>query len=54
MRLNGNVLETWINQTLKDAGRMEETGGGMLVKGEKKKPIKRYGIDRESLRVSKD
>ena len=41
------VLETWINETLKDAEHLDIPG--IILNPESKMPIKRYGIDRQRL-----
>jgi len=41
------VIETWLNETLTDAGHMEIPG--MLIKPENKKPLERYGIGKNQL-----
>lgn len=50
LRLNPKVIETWINETLKDAEHLEIPG--VIVKPEHKNPISRYQIDRLTLNVT--
>ena len=50
LRLNSKVIETWINETLKDAEHLDIPG--VVLKPEHKNPISRYQIDRLSLTVS--
>lgn len=45
--LNSKVLETWINETLNDAGHLDIPG--VILKPESKKPLTRYGIDRDQM-----
>ena len=45
--MNPKVLETWINETLKDAEHLEIPG--VILKPEHKEPLARHGIDRISL-----
>lgn len=47
LRLNPKVIESWINETLKDAEHLDIPG--VVVKPEHKNPISRYGLDRLSL-----
>ena len=47
--MSPKVLETWINETLKDAEHLDIPG--IILNPESKNPIKRYGIDREYLNV---
>lgn len=44
-RLSSRVIETWLNETLIDAGHLEIPG--VIVKPESKKPLSRYNIDRD-------
>jgi hypothetical protein len=41
------VIETWLNETLIDAGHIEIPG--VILKPENKKPLTRYGIDYQQL-----
>ena len=41
--MNPKVLETWIDETLKDAEHLDIPG--VILKPEHKSPIQRYGID---------
>jgi hypothetical protein len=50
--LNAKVLETWINETLKDAGKLDIAG--VILKPENRNPVNRYGIDRNALTVSRN
>jgi hypothetical protein len=43
--LSSKVLETWINETLNDAQHLDIPG--IILKPESKKPLTRYGIDRD-------
>jgi hypothetical protein len=45
--LSSKVIETWINDTLIDAGHLNIPG--VILKPESKKPMTRYGIDRNQL-----
>ena len=45
--MSPKILETWINETLKDAEHLDIPG--IILNPESKQPIKRYGIDRETL-----
>ena len=45
--LNSNVVETWINETLKDAEHLDIPG--VVVKPTQKLPMNRYQIDRLQL-----
>ena len=45
--VSNRVLETWINETLMDAYHLEIPG--VLTRPEHKKPIYRYGIDKQTL-----
>ena len=45
--MNGTVLETWINETLRDAEHLDIPN--VILKPEDKKPIARYHIDRLDL-----
>jgi len=47
VKLNPKVIETWINETLNDAGHLEIPG--VVLKPEHKNPISRYSIDRLTL-----
>lgn len=47
LRLNPKVIETWINETLKDAEHLDIPG--VVLKPEHKNPVSRYQIDRLSL-----
>ena len=47
--MNPKVLETWINETLKDAEHLEIPG--VVLKPEHKDPIARHGIDRQTLQA---
>lgn len=47
LRLNPKVIETWINETLKDAEHLDIPG--VVLKPEHKNPISRYNLDRLSL-----
>jgi len=47
--LNAKVIETWINETLKDAEHLDIPG--VVLKPEHKNPVSRYQIDRLSLTV---
>jgi hypothetical protein len=42
--LNSRIIETWLNETLADAAHMDIPG--MILKPENKKPMTRYGIDK--------
>jgi len=42
--LNSKVIETWINETLKDAEHLDIPG--VIVKPAQKLPMNRYLIDR--------
>jgi hypothetical protein len=44
LTLNSSVLETWINETLKDAEHLEIPG--LLLKPMHKQPMVRYSVDR--------
>lgn len=44
--MGSKVIETWINDTLKDAEHLDIPG--TILKPEHKNPISRYGIDRMS------
>ena len=50
-QLSSAVIETWINDTLNDAGHLEIPG--VILKPESHKPLSRYGIDRNQLRTAK-
>ena len=41
------MIETWINDTLTDAGHLEIPG--VIVKPESDKPLTRYGLQRDQL-----
>jgi len=41
--MNPKILETWLNETLKEAAYMDIPG--TLVKDDRKAPASRYGID---------
>lgn len=43
--LSSKVLETWINETLNDAAHLDIPG--IILKPEAKKPLTRYGVDRD-------
>ena len=45
--MSSRVIETWINNTLLDAGHMEIPG--VLLKPENIKPLERYGIGKNQL-----
>lgn len=45
--MNAKVIETWINETLKDAEHLDIPG--VVLKPEHKNPVSRYQIDRLSL-----
>ena len=45
--MSSKVIETWINDTLTDAGHLEIPG--IVVKPESKKPLTRYNVDRNQL-----
>jgi hypothetical protein len=45
--MNPKVLETWIDETLRDAEHLDIPG--VILKPEHKNPIQRYGIDRIEL-----
>jgi hypothetical protein len=47
LRLNPKVIETWINETLRDAEHLDIPG--VVLKPEHKNPVSRYSIDRLSL-----
>ena len=47
--LSSKVIETWINETLMDAGHLDIPG--IILKPESKKPLTRYGIDRNQLSI---
>lgn len=47
VQMNPKVLETWINETLKDAEHLDIPG--VILKPEHRDPISRYQIDRISL-----
>ena len=49
LRLNAKVIESWINETLKDAEHLDIPG--VVLKPEHKNPVSRYQIDRLSLTV---
>ena len=49
LRLNAKVIETWINETLRDAEHLDIPG--VVLKPEHKNPVSRYQIDRLSLAV---
>jgi hypothetical protein len=49
-RLSSRVIETWLNDTLLEAGSMEIPG--ILVKPENKQPLERYGIARSQLTIN--
>jgi hypothetical protein len=51
VQMNPKVLETWINETLKDAEHLDIPG--VILKPEHKDPISRYGIDRITLTKNK-
>ena len=42
--LNSRIIETWLNETLAEAAHMDIPG--MILKPENKKPMTRYGIDK--------
>jgi len=48
--MNPKVLETWINETLKDAEHLDIPG--VILKPEHRDPISRYQIDRITLTKS--
>ena len=50
VQMNPKVLETWINETLKDAEHLDIPG--VVLKPEHKEPIARHGIDRLSLQMN--
>ena len=41
--MSSKVIETWLNETLTDAGHLEIPG--LILKPENKKPLTRYKID---------
>jgi len=45
--LSSRVLETWINETLLDASHLDIPG--VILKPESKKPLTRYGIDKNQM-----
>jgi len=45
--MNPKILETWLNETLKEAAYMDIPG--TLVRDDHKIPAERYGIDRMQL-----
>ena len=47
VQMNPKVLETWINETLKDAEHLDIPG--VILKPEHREPISRYCIDRNTL-----
>jgi hypothetical protein len=49
--MSSKVIETWLNETLTDAGHIEIPG--VILKPENNKPLTRYGIDSEQLHVGK-
>ena len=49
-RLNVNVIETWVNETLSDAEHLDIPG--VILKPDHKNPISRYNIDRITLNVT--
>lgn len=46
-KLSSRVIETWLNETLTDAGHLEIPG--VLLKPESKKPLERYNIGKNQL-----
>lgn len=49
IKLNVNVIETWVNDTLSDAEHLDIPG--VILKPDHKNPISRYNIDRITLNV---
>lgn len=47
--MSSAVIETWLNETLTDAGHIEIPG--VILKPENKKPLTRYGIDSQQLQM---
>ena len=45
--MNARVLETWINETLRDAEHLDIPG--VVLKPEQHTPVRRYGIHRDRL-----
>lgn len=48
--MSARVLETWINETLKDAEHLNLPGA--ITNSDQLMPIKRYNIDRKTLNSS--
>ena len=48
-QMSTKVIETWLNETLTDAGHIEIPG--VILKPENKKPLTRYGIDSTQLQL---
>lgn len=48
--MNPRVLETWINETLRDAEHLDIPG--VILKPEHKDPLARYGINRMDLQAN--
>ena len=46
-QINSKVMESWLNETLKDAEHLDIPG--VILKPEHKNPVSRYGIDRIEL-----
>lgn len=42
--MSSRVIETWINDTLRDAGHLDIPG--VILKPESSTPLNRYGIDK--------
>ena len=47
--MSSKVIETWLNETLTDAGHLEIPG--LILKPENKKPLTRYKIDSQQLQM---
>ena len=45
--MSSRVIETWINDTLRDAGHLDIPG--VILKPESSTPLNRYGIDKNQM-----
>ena len=51
MQMSSKIIEVWLNDTLLDSAHLDIPG--IILKPENKKPLTRYGIDRDQLLIGK-
>ena len=49
--MNSKIIEVWLNDTLMDSAHLDIPG--IILKPENKKPLTRYGIDRDQMLMGK-